>query len=142
MTKPGTISTNIRLGRLDYLIRWKRKDNPTKWKEIPPMKIPNSIPYPDIEEKHWKDDNETEQDFHDPASGQQYSLPTVIRMEQETEQGTAEDEPESPQATRGESWTPEPNLMDTGTKSTKVTMTGTISNDFKNTQNVTFTRAQ
>ena len=90
MTRPKTISTNIRLGRLDYIIRWKSKNNPEPWKMITPMKIPTNVPDPEIEDKYWKNEEEIleegenlEQDFQDPASGQSYYLPPIIKMTEE-----------------------------------------------------------
>ena len=130
MTKPRIISTNIRLGRLDYLIRWKNKNDPTKWKEIAPMKIPNNSPYPEIDEKYWKNETEEEQNFEDPASGNNYKLPEIIQIEEEMEQDNQQD---SPQATRGEQWTPQQReILNTKQRETNDQLTGTITNNLKN----------
>ena len=48
-TELGKTSTNIRLGRLDYLIRYKSKQDPTNWKDIPPINILGNISDPEID---------------------------------------------------------------------------------------------
>ena len=53
--------TNIRLGRTDYIIRFKSKNYDTKWSHIIPMKIPSNIPPPQLEDKLYKQ-QETEKD--------------------------------------------------------------------------------
>ena len=46
----GKIQTNTRLGKTDYIIRYKSKDDTTKWNLITPMIIPANVPQPDIPE--------------------------------------------------------------------------------------------
>ena len=79
----GNISTNIRLGRLDYIIRYKNKKDPTNWKEIPPMNIPTNVDEPEIDDKYFNDldinevDDEEQRD-EEPASRKQLDLPPIM----------------------------------------------------------------
>ena len=50
----GRVQTNIRLGRKDFLIRYKQKDDQTKWNQVTPMKIPDNIPPPEIPQEFYK----------------------------------------------------------------------------------------
>ena len=104
------------------------------------MKIPNNIPYPEIEEKYWKDETEEEQNFEDPASGNQYKLPEIIQIEEEMEQDNQQN---SPQATRGEQWTPQQReIMNTEQRETDDHLTGTITNNLKNKHKMSPTQEQ
>ena len=44
----GNIQTNVRLGKLDFLVRQKLKNDHRKWKEIPPIELPAHIAKPDL----------------------------------------------------------------------------------------------
>ena len=56
------VLTNIRLGRLDYIIRYKEKDDDTRWNDITPMKTPNNIPLPEIDISLYKENNTQHQE--------------------------------------------------------------------------------
>ena len=45
----GKIQTNIRLGKSDFMVRQRMKGDFRKWKEIPPLEIPNHICQPNLE---------------------------------------------------------------------------------------------
>ena len=44
----GNIQTNLRLGRYDFLIRYRNKGDTTPWKFITPIRIPNTFPKPEL----------------------------------------------------------------------------------------------
>ena len=50
----------MRLGRLDYIIRYRPKGDETKWNDIPPMKNPINIPLPKIGERYYKTEKQKE----------------------------------------------------------------------------------
>ena len=86
-TELGKISTNIRLGRLDYLIRYKSKQDPTNWKDIAPMNIPANIADPEINDKYFNDINEDDQnqemeEDENPASRHDLNLPPIMILDE------------------------------------------------------------
>ena len=43
----GIYQTNLRLGKNDLILRFRRRDNPTRWNKVAPMAIPKSISLPE-----------------------------------------------------------------------------------------------
>ena len=74
-TKQNQVLTNIRLGRRDYIIRYKNKDDPTKWNNITPMSIPKNIPKPEIKDNLLKT-NQTPKPNTTPYQPEQIPKPT------------------------------------------------------------------
>ena len=46
LSQDGQIQTNIRLGRIDFQLRHRKRGDDTPWKEIPMLQIPRDAPPP------------------------------------------------------------------------------------------------
>ena len=44
----GNLQTNLRLGKIDFILRYKNKGDSTPWSEVPIILIPKDAPYPDL----------------------------------------------------------------------------------------------
>ena len=53
-TTKRNVLTNIQLGRRDYIIRYKTKDDETRWNDITPMRNPTNLPKPELDEHLYK----------------------------------------------------------------------------------------
>ena len=49
MSQPQMLQTNIRLGKIDFLCRYKNKGDRTPWKEVPILTIPDDAPMPEMQ---------------------------------------------------------------------------------------------
>ena len=85
----GKLSTNIRLGQLDYIVRAKLKTDSRPWKEVTPLKIPLNITFPDLDEKYYKNDQESDDRVEDPTTGEEYDIPPVMILPIDTEHENA-----------------------------------------------------
>ena len=63
----GNIQTNIRLGRTDFIVRQKLKQDTRKWKDVVPLEIPPHIAKPDIQlltNKNKQEDDNQQNDLY------------------------------------------------------------------------------
>ena len=94
MSAKGSIQTNVRLGRTDFIVRQKMRNDTRKWKDITPIEIPAHITKPDIESlKNNKQNNKYDEEEEDEENRQE-----LYNREDDME----EDKTEEPEETEEE----------------------------------------
>ena len=81
--RKGQIQTNLRLGRLDFQLRHRRKGDDTPWKEIPILQIPKDAPGPQMDL--------IENPAHQPSHQPEFINPKTINSRQEYQTPDNED---------------------------------------------------
>ena len=71
----GNIQTNLRLGRYDFLLRSRTKGDPTPWKFITPIRIPNTFPKPELNLLKKTDSDREKHQHRQRESSQQEETP-------------------------------------------------------------------
>ena len=108
------------------------------------MKIPMNVPDPELDDKYWKDDEEQqeegedqEQEFQDPANGQSYYLPPIIKMTEETNNHENENEQINNKQDKTNTSTNTNNKQKANKQLTNSEMSGTISKELNNKHKMT-----
>ena len=78
LSQPQKLRTNIRLGRIDFLLRFKQKGDNTPWRDLPLLIIPTEAPRPEmnlLKDKHTQNTSVNEPSPNPISSSPQQQPP-------------------------------------------------------------------